>query len=481
MPLGTLLNMGDWARILGRGVVRGTAQTEEIADPMSGQFNTDGNRTLLSHYGLHENPFGVTPDPRFLCKTATHSEALASLVYGIQSGVGFQALISQPGMGKTTLLFNLMETYRSTAHTAFLFQTQCNSREFLHYLLSELGADSLPTDLVGMHEKLNQLLASDFRSGKRVIVVIDEAQNLDVGVLETVRLLSDFETSRAKLMQIVLAGQQQLAEKLALPELVQLRQRISILSRLDVLGQEEVSAYVSHRLKVAGYRGPELFTPQAMALLATHSRGIPRNVNTLCFNALSLAFAVEQDVITDEVMEEVIVDLNPDFLGASRPPHSGSDGRSNGNGNGHGQTSAELIAIAHAGNDMLGSIVEEAREETGASGAAIALRDGSQIICQARDGDTAPELGTALDLNFGFSGQCARVGETLQCHDSWRDARVDAEVCRQLGIRSIISIPLQRKQEVIGILQVSSIRPNAFDVTDVRKLHDTADRLLELI
>lgn len=466
--------------MLGRGAVRVAAQDEGIAQDVGEQFKINGNPALFSHYGLHENPFGVTPDPRFLCKTATHSEALASLVHGIQSGVGFQALISQPGMGKTTLLFNLMDTYRSTAHTAFLFQTQCNSREFLQYLLSELGVDSLPTDLVAMHEKLNQLLASDFRLGKRVIVVIDEAQNLDVDVLETVRLLSDFETSRAKLMQIVLAGQQQLAEKLRLPQLLQLRQRISILARLDVLGQEEVSAYVSHRLKVAGYRGPELFTPQAMALLASASHGIPRNVNTLCFNALSLAFAVEQDVITDEVMDEVIADLNPDFLKASRFSNSGANRRSNRSGE-HDPTRAELTAIAPSASDPLGSIVEAAREETGASGAAIALRHGSQMVCRARDGDTAPELGTALDLDFGFSGRCARIGETLQCHDSWKDTRVDAEVCRQLGIRSIVSIPLHRKQEVIGILQVSSIRPHAFDLTDVQKLHDTADRLLELI
>jgi len=481
MQLGSLLNMGDWSRMLGRGVVRMMAEDEGIAANAGGQFKSSSHAMLLSHYGLHENPFGVTPDPRFLCMTSTHSEALASLVYGIQSGVGFQALISQPGMGKTTLLFNLMETYRSTAHTAFLFQTQCNSREFLEYLLSELGVDSLPVGLVAMHEKLNQLLASDFRLGKRVIVVIDEAQNLDVGVLETVRLLSDLETSRAKLMQIVLAGQQQLAEKLALPELVQLRQRISILARLDALGQEEVSAYVSHRLKVAGYRGPELFTPQAMDLLASHSHGIPRNVNTLCFNALSLAFAIEQDAITDEVMEEVIADLNPDFSGTSRSPHSGSKGRSNGNGTGHDQSRAELVPLVPTGNETLGSIMEAVREETGATGAAIALQDGSQIICRARAGDTAPELGTALDLNLGFSGQCARIGETLQCHDSWGDTRVDAEVCRQLGIRSIISIPLHREQAVIGILQVSSIRPNAFDGTDVRKLRYTADRLLELI
>ena len=467
--------------MLGRGMVRMAVEDEGTAGNAPGQMQSGSNAMLLSHFGLYENPFGVTPDPRFLCMTSTHSEALASLVYGIQSGVGFQALISQPGMGKTTLLFNLMETYRSTAHTAFLFQTQCNSREFLEYLLSELGVDSLPVGLVAMHEKLNQLLASDFRLGKRVIVVIDEAQNFDVDVLETVRLLSDLETSRAKLMQIVLAGQQQLADKLALPELVQLRQRISILSRLDALGQEEVNAYVSHRLKVAGYRGPGLFTSQAMALLASQSRGIPRNVNTLCFNALSLAFALGQDVITDEVMDEVIADLNPDFSGASRFPHSGSKERSNENGNRQGQTWAEPTAISPPGNDALGSIVEAVREETGASGAALALQDGSQIICRARAGDTAPELGAALDLDLGFSGQCARIGETLQCHDSWGDTRVDAEVCRQLGIRSIVSIPLHRKQEVIGILQVSSIRPNAFDGTDVRKLRDTADRLLGLI
>jgi type II secretory pathway predicted ATPase ExeA/putative methionine-R-sulfoxide reductase with GAF domain len=432
---------------------------------------------FLAHYGLRENPFGVTPDPRFLCKTASHLEAHASLIHGIESGIGFQALIAQPGMGKTTLLFNLLETYRSNARTAFLFQTQCNSREFLQYLLSELGGQALPGDLIAMHERFNQLLAREFRGGKRVIVVIDEAQNLDVSVLETVRLLSDFETARAKLMQIIIAGQLQLGEKLACGELIQLRQRISILSRLDALGEEEVKSYISHRLTVAGCRNPELFTPPAMALIASHSQGIPRNVNTLCFNALSLGCALERRLITDDITREVIADLNPDFM------MSGQGGSFHVNGSGHCEANSQTQGAREDTpwhDPVLGLIVEKTRERTGATGAAIALTDGRQIICRATVGETVPELGATLDINSGFSGKCLRTGEALRCDDSFTDSRVDSEVCRRLGIRSIIAMPLHWKQTPIGILQVSSTRPNAFKERDTRTLRAAADQIVEL-
>ena len=265
---------------------------------------------FLKFYGLKEQPFGVTPDPRYLYLSPAHREALASLFYGIEVGRGFLALIAKPGMGKTTLLFHLLEKFRSSAKTAFLFQTQCNSREFMRFLLAELGYDSGDQDFVKMHEEFNKHLLREARAGNRFIVVVDEAQNLDPSVLETIRLLSDFETPRAKLLQIVLAGQPELADKLANRNMAQLRQRISLVSGLKPLSLEDTRNYIQHRLKVAGYQGGSLFTPQALADTAEFTEGIPRNINNFCFNAMSLACALRQQVIDAAIVREVISDLD---------------------------------------------------------------------------------------------------------------------------------------------------------------------------
>ncbi len=273
---------------------------------------------FLEFYGLHEQPFGVTPDPRFLYISSTHREALSSLYYGLETSRGFLTLIAPPGMGKTTLLFHLLERLRSTAHTAFLFQTQCDSRELFRYLLSDLGIDAGDQNLARMHEKLNEVLINDARAGKRFILVIDEAQNLEDSVLETVRLLSDFETPQAKLMQIVLAGQPQLADKLSRPGLAQLRQRISIVSRLEPFTPAETVMYIDHRLAVAGHNGDPIFTYDALALIAVQSGGIPRNINNLCFNAMSLGFAKGQRKIDAATVREILSDLNLDLLGSLR-------------------------------------------------------------------------------------------------------------------------------------------------------------------
>ena len=264
---------------------------------------------FLDYYRLREQPFGVTPDPRFLYLARTHREALASLFYGIQAGRGFMALIARPGMGKTTLLFQLLERLRKSACFAFLFQTQCNSREFLRYLLSDMGLDAGGKDLVSMHQQLNEALVRMSRNGRRFVLVIDEAQNLDDSVLETVRLLSDFETSSSKLIQIVLAGQPQLATKLARPSLVQLRQRIAILSRLEPLSPAETGYYIAHRLQVAGYAGGPLFSREALTLIGARSHGVPRNINNICFNALSLGFALQRKRIDARLVREAVADL----------------------------------------------------------------------------------------------------------------------------------------------------------------------------
>lgn len=265
---------------------------------------------FLSFFKIREQPFGVTPDPRFLYLTADHQEALASLYYGIEAKRGFLALIAKPGMGKTSLLFYLLDKFRTSAHTAFLFQTQCNSREFMRFLLGELGYEGDTKDFVHMHDEFTKRLLQGAHTGKRLIVVIDEAQNLQPEVLETVRLLSDFETPQAKLMQIILAGQPELADKLASPELTQLLQRISIVHGLEPLPSWEIKNYIEHRLRIAGYEGNPLFTAEAYKTIAEFTEGIPRNVNNLCFNALSLACALRKRVVDSEVVDEVIHDLD---------------------------------------------------------------------------------------------------------------------------------------------------------------------------
>ena len=265
---------------------------------------------FLEFYGLREQPFGVTPDPRFLYLSPAHREALASLYYGVEAERGFLALIAKPGMGKTTLLFHLLEKFRHHARTVFLFQTQCNSREFMRFLLTELGVERPGQDLVDLHEQFNKMLLEESQAGRRFIVVIDEAQNLDAAVLETIRLLSDFETPKAKLLQIILAGQPELADKLASPRLAQFRQRISLLNGLAPLSVEETSRYVGHRLRVAGYIGEPLFAPPALKAVAEFSAGIPRNINNYCFNALSLGFALGRKTVDLSMVEEVIHDLD---------------------------------------------------------------------------------------------------------------------------------------------------------------------------
>lgn len=270
---------------------------------------------FLEHFRLNVQPFGVTPDPRFLFLGPQHREALATLVYGAESNRGFVALIARPGMGKTSLIFQFLKSLRDKARTAFLFQTDCNHRELLQYILTDLGLDPSGKDLPAMREMLNRVLLEEMRAGRRFILVIDEAQNLEEKVLESVRLLSNFETPWTKLMQIVIAGQPQLAERLARPSLAQLRQRISMVIRLKPFTREETAEYISHRLRVAGYEGKNPFTASAQLLIAEHSEGIPRNINNICFNAMSLACATKRKTIERDMIDEVMADLDLGTLG----------------------------------------------------------------------------------------------------------------------------------------------------------------------
>jgi type II secretory pathway predicted ATPase ExeA len=269
---------------------------------------------FFDYYGFIEQPFGVTPDPRFLHMGAKHREALASLIYGTDANRGFLALIAKPGMGKTSLLLQYLELLRNKARTAFVFHTDCDAHDFLRHILADLGLDGSGKDQPTLRGMLNNVLMVEMRAKRRFILVIDEAQNLDERVLESVRLLSNFETPWMKLMQIVIAGQPQLAERLTRPSMAQLRQRISSVIRIEPFTPEETNAYIDHRLWVAGYSGPSLFTVGARLMIAKQSGGIPRNINNLCFNSLSVAYGMDARQVDANMVREAVADVEMESL-----------------------------------------------------------------------------------------------------------------------------------------------------------------------
>jgi general secretion pathway protein A len=263
---------------------------------------------VLGFYGLKEQPFGVTPDARFLFLSDSHKEALASLLYAIETRRGFSALVAEPGMGKTTLLFRILNDIKGHARTAFVFQPECSPPEFMRNVLDDLGIPFENQAEASLHKLLNEALLSEMRAGKRFVLVVDEAQSLDDSVLESIRLLSNFETPQAKLMHIVLAGQPQLADRLARPELCQLRQRVSAISWLKPLSQLDTLEYISHRVRLGGRCERPLFTRSAVEEIASCSQGIPRNINNVCFLSLSLGFAKQERVIDFETVREATED-----------------------------------------------------------------------------------------------------------------------------------------------------------------------------
>ena len=244
----------------------------------------------IRHYGLREKPFSLTPDPRFLYLSASHREALAHLVYGIEQGEGFIAVTGEVGTGKTTLCRTLLERIGAGAEVAYLFNPRLDGRELLQAIHRELDlpAEGSRAELM---DRLNRFLLETSRRGRRVLVLVDEAQNLPVDTLEELRLLSNLETSTEKLLQIVLFGQPELDALLDSHALRQLRQRIGVRWRLDPLSDTEARDYVRHRLRVAAGCESDLFSPAALRELRRRSRGVPRLVNLLADRALLAGYA----------------------------------------------------------------------------------------------------------------------------------------------------------------------------------------------
>ena len=253
-----------------------------------------------SFFGLSDKPFSITPDPRYLFMSERHAEALAHLLYGINEAGGFIQLTGEVGTGKTTVVRTLLERLPEHADVAVILNPRLTPIEFLLAICQELGIfvrDEDEDSVKGLVDILNVRLLAAHAKGRRVVVIVDEAQNLSPETLEQVRLLTNLETATQKLLQIILIGQPELRELLGRDDLRQLAQRITGRYHLDPLSRDEGSAYVKHRLKVAGSTS-EIFTPAALAELHQHSRGIPRLINIICDRAMLGAYTEDQHRIT---------------------------------------------------------------------------------------------------------------------------------------------------------------------------------------
>ena len=261
------------------------------------------------HFGFHESPFGVAAHPRFFYTNSSYQVAFAALLYGIESKKGLMLLTGEVGTGKTTLLHKLMKEFDTAVKPIFLFSTYLSFDELVRFILQDLPLDTEGKGALPMFHKLERRLLHQLNNGHTVALLVDEAQNLSDESLEGLRSLSNLEADSGKLLQIVLAGQQELDEKLNKPSTSYLKQRIAIRCRLNPLTQSEVQKYIRHRLQVAGYDGPEIFSGQAIESIWGYSRGTPRLINTLCDNALVVAYEASRRTVSADIITDVARDL----------------------------------------------------------------------------------------------------------------------------------------------------------------------------
>jgi len=264
-------------------------------------------------FGVEKCPFSMTPDPGSLYLTEGHREAIAGLNYAIMQRKGFVVLAGEAGTGKTTLLRKLMEMLpESDVITSVVLNPLLTPREFMELLMLDFGIAAPPRSKARRLTRLAQTLIEAHASGKSAVLFVDEAHKLTYELLEEIRLLTNFETSNQKLLQIVLAGQPELIDLLNRRELWQLKQRIAIRLQTHPLSREQVVKYIAHRWSRAGGRDPAPFTEDAVSLIALKSLGIPRLINAICDNALLFAFGAGTRTIGPRLIGEVVRDLDLD-------------------------------------------------------------------------------------------------------------------------------------------------------------------------
>jgi putative secretion ATPase (PEP-CTERM system associated) len=264
-----------------------------------------------AYFNLTENPFGTTPDPRFLYKGKAHREALAYLAYGIFRKKGFLALTGEVGIGKTTIVRAFIQTFHPCLEVAFILNTRVNFNELLYMLLTDLGVEPKTDNKVVMLTALNQYLIDRYADNQNPVLIIDEAQNLSPEVLEELRMLSNLETDEQKLLQIVLVGQPELNRILVRDDMRQLRQRIPGVFHMKFLSREEVYSYIRYRLAVAGLTNGQIkFSDSAVDAIHKFSSGIPRLINVLCDRVLLRGYLQKTHVLERDLVEASILELS---------------------------------------------------------------------------------------------------------------------------------------------------------------------------
>ena len=263
----------------------------------------------LEHFQLTDLPFRLSPDPNFLYLSHIHSRAKAYMESTIWFADGFVVITGEIGSGKTTLIESFLRELESDVVVAQINQTQISPIEFLQTMLVQFGFSPYKMRKVEILATINQFLIEQYSQGRKVLLVVDEAQNLGNKVLEEIRLLSGIETTREKVLHIILAGQPELSTKIDSPELVQLRQRVRLRFHLTALSEQDTAEYVRHRLRVAGAGDREIFEPETFPVIYKYTGGIPRLVNTLCDTALLVAFAQDRQTVSKEVLDAAISEL----------------------------------------------------------------------------------------------------------------------------------------------------------------------------
>ncbi|MES2217222.1 MAG: AAA family ATPase [Pseudomonadota bacterium] len=259
-------------------------------------------------YQLKENPFNVTADPNFFFSSKGHSEAMSNLVYGIEQRKGMIVITGEIGTGKTTLCRKLLKQADSHTKFALILNPNFSDVELLQIILHDLGVRTRKNDKVGLVHALNNFLLKESTRGHNIVLIIDEAQNLSISQLEQIRLLSNLETEKEKLLQIVLVGQPELYDHLQLPEIRQLRQRIAVYFHMRPLDQADVKTYIYHRITKV-MRDPEalqtiVFTEKAINLIYEYSQGSPRAINILCDRALLAGFVADTNSIDEKIVQQ---------------------------------------------------------------------------------------------------------------------------------------------------------------------------------
>ena len=274
-------------------------------------------------FHLKENPFNLTPDPNFLYLGETHREALAHLVYGVRERKGFMVMTGEVGTGKTTLLHALLRSLGQDTKTVFIFNPILEVKDFFKFVCIDLGVKIKDQTKGDCLLEIYQFLIEAYRKNENVVLVIDEAHNLNPFILEEIRLISNFETAKDKLIQIILVGQPELNAILNLPKCRPLRQRISLWFFINPLNQKEAREYIETRLYTAGMEN-SCFTEKAVDEIFRYSKGIPRVINILCDNSLTIGYATDKKWIDETIVMEAIGDLEACESGLAGPSESPS-------------------------------------------------------------------------------------------------------------------------------------------------------------